>query len=96
MQGAILDAVLRQNIEVLDFLKARFERDRDLAQRITGTTDPAEAFRLWSGFRQKAAAGYAGEPARLSDLMQKSLAHAIAAARHDAEDIMHVTKATAV
>lgn len=96
MQGTIFDAVMRQNIEVLDFLKARFERDRELAQHITHAADPADAVRLWAEFWQKAASDYAGEPARLSELMQKSVTHAVAAARHDTEDIMHVTKATAV
>lgn len=66
MQGHVLDAVMKQNIEVLDFLKARFERDRKLVGEMSAVGDPAEASKLWADFWQKAARDYASETEKLS------------------------------
>lgn len=96
MQGIVFDAVMRQNIAVLDFLKLRFERDRDIARRLAAAREPQEAIRLWSDFWTRAAQDYATEPTQLSEAMQQSVAGAVARARHDAEEMLHVARSTAV
>lgn len=96
MQHTLFDAWLRQNIEAVDFLKARLERDRKMASEIARVEDPAEAMAAWSKFWQTALADYADEPRRLAEVMTNAASDAVAHARHDAETLMHGTKATAV
>ena len=96
MQSTAFDAVMRQNIEMLDFLKARFERDRRLAGEIAKAEDATEAMALWQSFWQKAVEDYGGERGRLATKMQKAAGDAVEQARTDAEQLVHRATATAV
>jgi hypothetical protein len=96
IQATVFDACLRQNIEILDFLKQRFERDRDLARHLTEAAEPADAAALWGKFLETAAADYADEPRRITTAMAKAMTDALAQARHDAEDLMEPSEATAI
>lgn len=68
MQGQVFDAAMRQNIEMLDFLKDRFERDRKLMAELAAIEDPAEASRLWTEFWQKAAKDYSAETGKMTGM----------------------------
>lgn len=96
MQGTLFDAVLRQNIEALDFLKRRFEHDRDLLSTLAKVDDPAKATTLWSDFWQNAIESYADEPRRLAEMMTKAAGDAVTKARDDANRLMQTTKTTAL
>jgi hypothetical protein len=96
IQGTMFDAWMRQSIEMMDFLKARFERDRKLAAEIAKVGDPSEAVALWTRFWQKAAEDYADEPRRLASVMTEAAGEAFSQARKDAETLVERTKATAV
>jgi hypothetical protein len=96
LQGTVFDAWMRQNIEAMDFLKARFERDRQLAVEIAGIKDASEAVALWTTFWQRAVEDYADEPRRVASLMASAARDALSNARHEAEGIMKTASATAV
>ncbi|AOZ69622.1 hypothetical protein LPB142_10090 [Rhodobacter xanthinilyticus] len=65
-QVRMAEALLKQNVEVLDFLKVRFERDRALMGELAKAADPQEAMAIWSGFWQGALGDYASETNKLA------------------------------
>ena len=69
-QGQVVDAMMKQNIEVLGFVKERMEKDRAMVAALASAKDPAEAAEVWSGFWQKAMADYGDETGKLSEMVQ--------------------------
>ena len=69
-QVRMMDAVLKQNIEALEFLKNRFEKDRAMLGELATTKDAAAAGAVLTGFWQKLASDYMQEAGRLGSLMQ--------------------------
>lgn len=69
-QVRMMDAVLKQNIEALEFLKNRFEKDRAMLGELAATKDAAAAGAVLTGFWQKLASDYMQEAGRLGSLMQ--------------------------
>lgn len=65
-QARVAEAMLRHNIEALEFLKARCERDRDFLASLGRAETPTEAIGLWQGFWQKMLADYAAETDKLA------------------------------
>lgn len=65
-QARMAEAMLRHNIETLEFLKARCERDRDFLASLSRADNPSEAIGLWQGFWQKMLADYAAETDKLA------------------------------
>jgi hypothetical protein len=64
-QARMMDAVMRQNIEALEFLKKRFEEDRKLLTQIAETPDGAKASAAWSDFWHRAMSDYTAEAGRM-------------------------------
>lgn len=77
MQGKMVDAVLRQNIETLDFLKERFEKDRALIATMVEKKDPSAVMHLLTEFWQKAMEDYANETGKLTATMASATEQAI-------------------
>lgn len=69
-QVRMMDAVLKQNIEALEFLKNRFEKDRAMLEELASAQDAAAAGAVLTGFWQKLASDYMQEAGRLGSLMQ--------------------------
>ncbi len=69
-QVRMMDAVLKQNIEALEFLKTRFEKDRAMLGELATAKDAAAAGAVLTGFWQKLASDYMQEAGRLGSLMQ--------------------------
>ncbi|MCB2110501.1 MAG: phasin family protein [Defluviimonas sp.] len=67
-QAKAMDAVLRQNIELLDFLKTRYEKDRALLAQFADADTPGEMMTLWSSFWSRAMTDYANEAGKLGAL----------------------------
>jgi hypothetical protein len=84
-QMAMAQAVLDYNIETLDFLKARFERDREMLGELAKTVDPMQAASLWSEFWQRTASDYAMESAKLSTSLQTITQQAVQTASEESE-----------
>ncbi|AWB47532.1 hypothetical protein HYN69_02535 [Gemmobacter aquarius] len=69
-QVRMMDAVLRQNIEALDFLKTRFEKDRAMLGELAVAQDATAAGAVLTSFWQRLASDYMQEAGRLGSLMQ--------------------------
>lgn len=82
-QTRMAEAMLHHNIEMLDFVRARLERDREFLGVVSKAGTPAEAMGLWQGFWQKMIADYASETDKL----------AASAARLSEEAVRGVTEA---
>lgn len=65
-QARMAEALLRQNIEILGFVKDRMERDRALLAELSTLRDPAAALNLWSEFWQHALSDYTAETTKLA------------------------------
>lgn len=68
-QARMMDAVLKQNIEALEFLRQRFEKDRAMIAELAEAKDSAEAGMALTQFWQKAFSDYSAEAGRLGSLM---------------------------
>ncbi|MCC5975110.1 MAG: phasin family protein [Rubellimicrobium sp.] len=67
-QIRMMDSVLRQNIEALDFMKTRFEKDRALLDELATSQDPAEAMKLVQSFWTRTMTDYADEAGKMGAL----------------------------
>lgn len=94
LQGRMADAALRQNIETLDFLKARFEKDRDLLSGLAANREPSAALGIWSEFWQAAMTDYSAETGRLLAMMAAVADEAMGAAGEEGRKIMDRAKGT--
>lgn len=72
-QVRMMDALLKQNIEALDFLRQRFEKDRDMLAELANAKDGAAAGSVLTDFWQKAFSDYSAEAGRLGSLMAASV-----------------------
>ncbi|PCD76749.1 hypothetical protein [Pseudothioclava arenosa] len=86
-QMAMAQAIIDQHIETLEFLKTRFERDREMLGVLSQTVDPVQAATLWSEFWQRSASDYAMESAKLSTSLQHVTEQAIKSATEESEAI---------
>lgn len=82
-QARLAEAMLRHNIETLEFLKARCERDKEFLGTIARAETPTEAISLWQGFWQKMLADYAAETDKLAASAAKLTEEAIRSATED-------------
>ena len=67
-QARMLDSIMRQNIETLDFMKARFEKDRAMVAELADAKDPTDAMKRMQEFWHRSARDYADEAGKLGAL----------------------------
>jgi hypothetical protein len=67
-QARMMDQVLKQNIETLDFLRQRFEKDRETFNRLAESGDPAKAMDVMQEFWNRSVKDYADEAGKLGAL----------------------------
>jgi len=67
-QIRMMDSVLRQNIEALDFVKQRFEKDRAMMAQLAEVKDPAEAMKVMESFWSSSVSDYADEAGKMGAL----------------------------
>ena len=77
-QAHMMDSILKQNIETLDFLKARFEKDRVIFNQLAASTDPAQAMELVHSFWNRSVKDYTDEAGKLAAVTAEQLAEGIA------------------
>lgn len=68
-QVRMMDAALKQNIETLEFLRQRFEKDRAMLAQLAEAKDSASAGNVLTEFWQKAYSDYTAEAGRLGAMM---------------------------
>jgi hypothetical protein len=67
-QARMMDSVLKQNIETLDFLKQRFEKDRAMVQSLADSADPTQAMKVMQDFWSNSLKDYTDEAGKLGAL----------------------------
>jgi hypothetical protein len=91
-QAMMMEAMLRQNIEALDFLRARLEGDRQLVARLAQAKDPTEAMSLWSEFLQRMMTDYSSETTRLAASATEIAEKAVRAATEEGATLAEALK----
>ncbi|KFE35317.1 phasin family protein [Thioclava atlantica] len=86
-QLRMMEALIAQNIEVLDFLKTRFERDREMIGELADTADPMQAMNLWGEFWQRMMSDYATESSKLATSVTGIAERAVRSATEEGEAI---------
>jgi beta-glucosidase/6-phospho-beta-glucosidase/beta-galactosidase len=66
MQAQLFNNCMKYNIEVLNFLKHRFEQDMRLVESVTKTEDTGKAFKAYMNFWQSAVREYTDEAGKLA------------------------------
>ncbi|MFC5738739.1 phasin family protein [Sinirhodobacter huangdaonensis] len=84
-QARMAESLLKHNIEMLEFLKARFERDREMLDELADAGSPAEAMAMWQGFWQKMLTDYSVETNKLAASATEIAEQAIRAATEEGE-----------
>jgi hypothetical protein len=95
-QAGVMETALRQQIETLDFLKARLERDRRFVEALAGARDPAEAGAVWIDYWRHAAEDYATEASRQGVILRDAAVTELHDAGETAAHLADKTRATAV
>lgn len=83
-QAQMMEALLKQQIEVLDFLRARYERDRALVSKLATATESNEVMSLWSDFWQRTLADYTTETTKLATSVTEIAQQAVRSATDEA------------
>jgi len=65
-QARMAEAVLAQNIEMLEFLKTRFERDRAMLADLAKVSDPLVAGKMWQDFWTRMFTDYQTETTKMA------------------------------
>lgn len=93
-QARMAEAMIKQNIEMLDFLKARFERDRAMLEDLANAKDQAEAATLWQDFWQRMLTDYSVETNKLAATATEIAEQALRTATEEGEALMAAGKTT--
>ncbi len=67
-QARMMDSVLKQNIETLEFLKQRFEKDREMVNSLAESGDPTRAMQLMQDFWTRSVKDYTDEAGKIGAL----------------------------
>jgi len=85
------EKLIAQNIEMLDFLKARFERDREMLGKLAEQSDPMKAMNLWGEFWQRTMTDYSTQMAKLATTASGLAEQAVRTATEESEAIAQAT-----
>lgn len=87
-QARMAEALIKQNIETLDFLKTRFERDRAMLGELAAVEDATEAMSLWTTFWQRMLSDYATETNKLAASVTEIAEQALRSASEEGTALM--------
>ena len=88
-QAKMAEAMINQNIEMLEFLKTRFEKDRAMLETLSDAATPVEAMTLWQGFWQKMLTDYSAETNKLATSVSAIAEQAIRSASEEGAALMN-------
>jgi hypothetical protein len=71
MQGHAFKSMLRFQMEAAEFLRRRIAQDIKLVDDLTRSADFTDAFDVFAGFFQNAAAEYSGEAGKVAEIGSK-------------------------
>ena len=67
-QARMMDSLLKQNIETLDFMRQRFEKDRETFNKLAESGDPAKAMEVMQEFWNRSVKDYSDEAGKIGAL----------------------------
>jgi len=85
LQGNALKAGLRYNIETLAFLKQRLEKDMKLVDDLVASDGFKDAFDIYAGFVENAAAEYAAESSKIAGIGSRIASETAKRVREEAQ-----------
>ena len=95
MQGRMLSACLKFNLEYLDFLKRRVEKDIALVQEMSAKEDPSEMLSACADFWRKAYADYSDEMGKFAGMSSSLLDEAKTVTEQQVEAVKEETRVPA-
>ena len=94
-QARMAEVVLAQNLQVLDFYRTRFEKDRALMAEMAQESDPHALLFAWTGFWQGMVVDYAAEMGKLASSMAAVADQAVRSATDEGKALGTVLKPAA-
>lgn len=91
-QAQLMEAMFRQNIEMLDFMRARLERDRAHVAKLAAASESGDVMSLWAEFWQKTLADYSTETSKLAASATDIAQQAVKTATSEATAVADVLK----
>lgn len=91
-QAKMAEALIKQNIETLEFLKTRFEKDREVLESLSEAADATEAMGIWQGFWQRMLTDYSAETNKLATSATEIAEQAIRSATEEGAALMASAK----
>lgn len=91
-QAQMMEAMFKQNIELLDFLRARFERDRAMVAKLAHASETGDVMTLWAEFWQKTLADYSTETSKLAASASELAEQAVRSASAEASALSSAMK----
>lgn len=85
LQAHAFKAAMRYQIELLTFVKHRYEQDLKLADDLLASTELNDAFDVWRGFMERAATDYAAEASKVASISSRIATSTVKEARKEAE-----------
>ncbi|WP_186386374.1 MULTISPECIES: hypothetical protein [unclassified Stappia] len=96
MQSEALRATLERQVEMVDFLRLRIEKDMRLAERLLQAREPGEVVSACTEFCSEAVEDYAREAFRNANLVPEVTSEAVEQVAREAEEISDELKAAAL
>ncbi len=96
LQANAMKATLRYNVEALDFVKHRMEKDIKLFDDLSSSDGMKDAFDVYAGFMEGAFAEYSGESSKLASLGSRIASETASEVRREADAVIEDMAASTV
>ncbi|MDN2579698.1 phasin family protein [Aquibium sp. ELW1220] len=96
LQANAVKAALRYNVEALDFVKHRVEKDIKLFDDLSSSDGLKDAFDVYAGFMEGAFAEYSGETSKFASLGSKIASETADEVRREAKAVVDDMAASTV
>ena len=96
LQANAVKAALRYNVEALDFVKHRVEKDIKLLDDLSSSDGLKDAFDVYAGFMEGAFAEYSGETSKFASLGSKIASETADEVRREAKAVVDDMAASTV
>ena len=96
LQANAMKAALRYNVEALDFVKHRVEKDIKLFDDLSSSDGLKDAFDVYAGFMEGALAEYSGETSKFASLGSKIASETADEVRREAKAVIDDLAASTV
>ena len=89
-QQNVMRHALEWQIEALDFLMHRYEKDVRFMGEVARTTTPGDAFAKYAGFLQETFEDYSKEALKVTNRGAEEVSEAVEELRHETEELVEM------